>query len=202
MQSPTHALCYRISLTHTCTHTHSLTHTCTHSLSLTHTCTLLQECMCVWESACVCERKRVRYKRMHSLCSRVHVCDSAGRVQGGQDSQDPLSCRSFSTKEPLDMSHFCGKWPIKIRDPMSLGHPVYLSVTRCVHLILRMRNLMPVTGWPRLIGSLIFIGHFPQKWLVHAPCDREVYRVANMKNGTEIKCEKWYRNRIRKMIQK
>jgi len=30
----------------------------------------------------------------------------------------------FSTKEPLNIGHFCGKWPIKIRDPMSLRHPV------------------------------------------------------------------------------
>jgi len=31
------------------------------------------------------------------------------------------------TKEPLNIGLFCGKWPIKIRDPMSLRHPVYLS---------------------------------------------------------------------------
>ena len=31
--------------------------------------------------------------------------------------------RSFSTKQPLKIGHFCGKWPIKIRDPMSLRHP-------------------------------------------------------------------------------
>ena len=30
-------------------------------------------------------------------------------LQGGEDSQDPLSCRSFSTKEPLIIGHFCGK---------------------------------------------------------------------------------------------
>jgi len=30
-------------------------------------------------------------------------------VQGGEDSYDPLSCRSFSTKEPLNTGHFCGK---------------------------------------------------------------------------------------------
>jgi len=30
-------------------------------------------------------------------------------IQGGQDSLDPLSCRSFSTKEPLNIRHFCGK---------------------------------------------------------------------------------------------
>jgi len=28
----------------------------------------------------------------------------------------------FSTKEPSNIGHFCGKWPIKIRDPMSLRH--------------------------------------------------------------------------------
>ena len=36
----------------------------------------------------------------------------------------PVSCRSFSTKEPLNIGHFCGKWPIKISDPMGLRRPV------------------------------------------------------------------------------
>jgi len=31
--------------------------------------------------------------------------------------------RRFSTIEPLNLGQFCGKWPIKIRDPMSLRHP-------------------------------------------------------------------------------
>jgi len=31
-------------------------------------------------------------------------------------------------KEPLNIGHFCRKWPMKIRDPMSLRHPVsYLT---------------------------------------------------------------------------
>jgi len=47
--------------------------------------------------------------------------------QGGEDSKDPQSCRLFSTKEPLNIGHFCGKWPIKIKDPMTLHHPVLLS---------------------------------------------------------------------------
>jgi len=48
------------------------------------------------------------------------------QVQGGEDSKDSSSCRSFSEsiKEPLNLGHFCGKSPIKIRDPMSLRHPV------------------------------------------------------------------------------
>jgi len=29
-----------------------------------------------------------------------------------------------TTKEPPNIGHFCGKWPIKIRDPMSFRHPV------------------------------------------------------------------------------
>ena len=35
-----------------------------------------------------------------------------------------ISCRSFFTKEPLIIGLFCGKWPIKIRHPMTLRHPV------------------------------------------------------------------------------
>ena len=35
-----------------------------------------------------------------------------------------LSCRSFLAKEPLITGLFCGKWPTKIRHPMTLCHPV------------------------------------------------------------------------------
>jgi len=35
-----------------------------------------------------------------------------------------LSCRSFSTKEPLNICHFCWKWLIKIRNSMNFCHPV------------------------------------------------------------------------------
>jgi len=52
-------------------------------------------------------------------------------VRSGEDSQDPLSCRSFSTKEPLNTGQFCGKWPVKIRDPMSLRHPVRCTALLC-----------------------------------------------------------------------
>jgi len=46
------------------------------------------------------------------------------RIQGGEDSEDVLSCRSFFAKEPLIIGLFCGKWPMRIRHPMTLRHPV------------------------------------------------------------------------------
>ena len=49
-------------------------------------------------------------------------------VQGGEDSQDALSCRSFSAKEPPIIGLFCGKWPMKTRHPMTLRHPTPLNV--------------------------------------------------------------------------
>jgi len=42
-----------------------------------------------------------------------HVLILHTYVLVGEDSQDPLSCTSFSTKEPLNIGHFCRKWPIK-----------------------------------------------------------------------------------------
>jgi len=39
----------------------------------------------------------------------THAKHSCVSVQGGEDSYDPLSCRLFSTKEPLNIGHFCGK---------------------------------------------------------------------------------------------
>ena len=50
------------------------------------------------------------------------------QIQGGEDSQDFPSCRSFSAKKTLNIDHFCGTWPIKMRDPMSLRHPVRRKV--------------------------------------------------------------------------
>ena len=35
-----------------------------------------------------------------------------------------MSCRSLSAKEPLIIGLFCGKWPVKMRHPMTPRHPV------------------------------------------------------------------------------
>jgi len=45
-------------------------------------------------------------------------------LQCGVDPYDALSCRSFFAKEPLTTWLFYGKWPVKIRHPMGLCHPV------------------------------------------------------------------------------
>jgi len=47
-------------------------------------------------------------------------------LKGGKDPYDALSCRSFSAKEPLIIGLICRKWPLKIRHPTSLRHPVPL----------------------------------------------------------------------------
>jgi len=52
-------------------------------------------------------------------------------VMGGGDSQDALSCRSFSAKEPPIIGLFCGKRPVMIRHPMGLCHPVHHTATHC-----------------------------------------------------------------------
>ena len=44
------------------------------------------------------------------VCAYNYICISRMLLlQGGEDSQDPLSCRSFSTKEPQNIGLFCGK---------------------------------------------------------------------------------------------
>ena len=47
-----------------------------------------------------------------------------GVIQSGEDAKDVLSCRSLFANEPLIIGFFCGKWPIEIRQPMHLRHPV------------------------------------------------------------------------------
>jgi len=75
---------------------------------------------------------------IHIIQHTTHIIQNT--TQGGEDPSDALSCRSFSTKEPLIIGLFCRKWPIKIRHPMGLRHPVlsalYLfSIAKlCAHL--------------------------------------------------------------------
>ena len=70
------------------------------------------------------------------------------RVQGGEDSQNASSCRSFFAKQPLIIGLFCGKGPLKIGHPLRLHHPVLdlirgYSFSFC-HLVRRKGG---VGGW-------------------------------------------------------
>jgi len=51
-------------------------------------------------------------------------------LQGGEDSQDALSCKSFFAKQPLIIGLFCGKWTTQIRQAVTLCHPV--SIISCL----------------------------------------------------------------------
>jgi len=67
----------------------------------------------------------------------IHTCNPYQIVQGGEDSWDALSCRSFFAKEPLIIGLFCGKWPMKIRHPkytlailiLQTQHPQCISLS-------------------------------------------------------------------------
>jgi len=51
-----------------------------------------------------------------------------------EDARNAFSCRSLFANEPLIIGLFCGKWPVMIRHPMHLRHPV-LTISfwcRCV----------------------------------------------------------------------
>ena len=45
-------------------------------------------------------------------------------IKGGEDSEDALSCRSCSAKEPLIVGFFCGKRSMERRHSMALCHLV------------------------------------------------------------------------------
>jgi len=57
-------------------------------------------------------------------------------IQGGEDPQDALSCRSFFANEPLITGLLRGKWPVKIRHPVGLRHPARRLVVRIHDIIL------------------------------------------------------------------
>jgi len=84
-------------------------------------------------------------------------------IQGGKDSQDPLSCRSFFPKEPIIMGLFCGKWPLKIRDPMSFRHPVYVRNDSNVRLYINGRKF-------ECRSLFIHVGLFSYFWISFHIC--------------------------------
>jgi len=58
-------------------------------------------------SICKEETRRMSVERNRGGERKKGVFDKT--LQGGEDSEDPLGCRSFSTKEPLNIGHVCRK---------------------------------------------------------------------------------------------
>jgi len=76
----------------------------------------------------------------HILVSQVthmsescHTYEWVMSLQGSKDAEDVSSCRSLSGKEQLIIGLLCGKWPLKVRHPMGLRHPVTWSI-RVTHV--------------------------------------------------------------------
>jgi len=90
----------------------------------------------------VCTQTPIEYQRQNNHQWWI-IWKAEYTIQGGKYAQDALSCRSLSAKEPLIIRLCCGKWPIKIRHPMGLRHPVE-------EWMLEKTNY----GVARLVGSL------------------------------------------------
>jgi len=62
---------------------------------------------------------------MRLFCGEIlKMIQSCMQLQGGKDPHDASICTSFFAKEPLIIGLFGGKWPITIRQPMGLRHPM------------------------------------------------------------------------------
>jgi len=74
---------------------------------------------------------------------------------------------SYHTDLIVKLHHITETYDYMMTSPMMTSY-VYHTYFHSVYLISQTTTGWPIsqttTGWPRLIGSLIFIGHFPQKW--------------------------------------
>jgi len=96
-----------------------------------------------------------------------------------------LSLQVIVCKEPLITGLFCGKWPAKIRHPMSLRHPVAGGLYN--HSVKSRSS----TGWQWPIGCLIFTGHFLQKSPVISGTFAENDLQLKACYGSSPPCSKW-----------
>jgi len=82
-------------------------------------------CVCVCVRVCVfmCVLVVSQWQKHHS---QVQIVKShlVALLQGGENAQNALNCRSLSAKEPLITGLFCGKRPIQIRHSVHPHNPV------------------------------------------------------------------------------
>jgi len=79
----------------------------------------------------------------------IYICISVYTQNVSLQSGEDYSCWSFSTIEPLNKGQFCGKWPIKISDPMSFRHPLPWGGWKWWHLHLCLHVYMNMSGISR-----------------------------------------------------
>jgi len=78
-----------------------------------------------------------------------------------------LSCRSLSAKEPLIVELFCGKWPLKMKQPMDVRHPVFLSHVTCEWVMAHMKKSwhMKMIHYSELVLHWGMFVHIHMRWL-------------------------------------
>jgi len=86
----------------------------------------------VWHDAFICVTWRL------DMCGETCVCvwQQGISVTGWRRLIGSPKLQTFSTKEPLNIGHFCGKWPVKIMDPMT--PPCKWVMTVCIHTHIHM----------------------------------------------------------------
>ena len=69
-------------------------------------------------------RNTLHYTTTHCNTSEALQHNVFQCALGWRRCMNALNCRSLFAKEPLIIGLFCGKWPMKMRHPMTLRHSV------------------------------------------------------------------------------